>query len=49
MHIKDEVLSKGYFNINDGTSTRFWEDTWLAISRSRMLTLPYTILHGIGR
>jgi hypothetical protein len=29
MHIKDEVLSKGYFNINDGTSTRFWEDTWL--------------------
>jgi hypothetical protein len=29
MHIKDEVLSKGSFIIKDGTSTRFWEDTWL--------------------
>jgi hypothetical protein len=29
MHIKEEVLSKGSFIINDGTNTRFWEDTWL--------------------
>jgi hypothetical protein len=28
MHIKDEVLSKGTFEVKDGTNTRFWEDTW---------------------
>jgi hypothetical protein len=29
MRIKDEVLSNGYFVINDGTNTRFWDDTWI--------------------
>jgi hypothetical protein len=29
MHIKDEVLSKGTFEVKDGTNTRFWEDTWV--------------------
>jgi hypothetical protein len=27
MHIKDEVLAKGSFIIEDGTSTQFWDDT----------------------
>jgi len=26
MHIKDEVLAKGSFDIKDETNTRFWED-----------------------
>ena len=27
MHIKDEVLAKGSFDIKDGSKTRFWDDT----------------------
>jgi hypothetical protein len=27
MHIKDEVLANGSFDIKDGTNTRFWDDT----------------------
>jgi len=30
MHIKDEVLTKGSFDIRDGTHTRFWDDTWVS-------------------
>jgi len=29
MHIKDEVLAKGSFDIKDGSKTRFWDDTWV--------------------
>jgi hypothetical protein len=46
MHIKDEVLSKGCFNINDGTSTRFWEDTWLG---DKPLKDTYPYLYHIAR
>jgi hypothetical protein len=46
MHIKDEVLSKGCFNINDGTNTRFWEDTWLG---DKPLKDAYSSLYHIAR
>ena len=29
MKIKDEMLTCGSFQVNDGTQTRFWEDTWV--------------------
>jgi hypothetical protein len=29
MHIKDEVLSLGSFDIKDGTNVRFWDDIWI--------------------
>jgi hypothetical protein len=29
LSIKDVVLANGSFNIKDGTSTRFWDDTWV--------------------
>jgi hypothetical protein len=46
MHIKEEVLSKGSFIINDGTSTRFWEDTWLG---DKPLKDTYPSLYHIAR
>jgi hypothetical protein len=46
MHIKDEVISNGCFNINDGTSTRFWEDTWLG---DKPLKDTYPSLYHIVR
>jgi hypothetical protein len=46
MHIKDEVLSKGCFNINDVTNTRFWEDTWLG---DKPLKDTYPSLYHIVR
>jgi hypothetical protein len=46
MHIKDEVLSKGCFNINDGTGTRFSEDTWLG---DKPLKDTYPSLYHIAR
>jgi hypothetical protein len=29
MEVKDLVLSRGRFKVQDGTQARFWEDTWL--------------------
>jgi uncharacterized protein (DUF1684 family) len=46
MHIKNEVLSKGSFIINDGTNTRFWEDTWLG---DKTLKDTYPSLYHIAR
>jgi hypothetical protein len=46
MHIKDEVLSKGSFIIKDGTSTRFWEDTWLG---DKPLKDTYPSVYHIAR
>jgi hypothetical protein len=43
MHIKDEVLAKGSFIIKDGTSTRFWDDTWIG-DKPRKDTYP-TLYH----
>jgi hypothetical protein len=46
IHIKEEILSKGSFIINDGTSTRFWEDTWLG---DKPLKNTYPFLYHIAR
>lgn len=29
MKVKDETLSCGFFDVKDGTQTRFWEDSWV--------------------
>jgi hypothetical protein len=29
MEIKDEVLARGRFRVNNGTQARFWEDVWV--------------------
>jgi hypothetical protein len=29
MRVKQELFSRGAFKIGNGSSTRFWEDTWL--------------------
>jgi hypothetical protein len=46
MHIKDEMLSKGTFELKDGTNTRFWEDTWLV---DQPLKVKYPNLYNIVR
>jgi hypothetical protein len=46
MHIKDEVLSKGYFIIKDGTNTRFWDDTWIG---DKALKDTYPTLYNVVR
>jgi hypothetical protein len=46
MHIKDKALSNGSFIIKDGTSTRFWEDTWLG---DKPLKDNYASLYHIAR
>jgi hypothetical protein len=46
MHIKDEVLSLGSFDIKDGTNVRFWDDTWI---RDKPLKIQYANLYNIAR
>jgi hypothetical protein len=46
MHIKDEVLSKGTFEVKDGTNTRFLEDTWVG---DQPLKVKYPNLYNIVR
>jgi hypothetical protein len=46
MHIKDEVLSKGSFDIKDVTNVRFWDDTWI---RDKPLKAQYPNLYNIAR
>jgi hypothetical protein len=46
MHIKDEVLAKGSFNIKDGMNTRFWDDTWVG---DKHLKVKYPNLYNIVR
>ena len=46
MHIKDEVIAKGSFEIKDGTNTRFWDDTWVA---DKPLKVKYPSLYNIVR
>jgi len=29
MNVKDTFFRYGYFNVEDGSQTRFWVDTWL--------------------
>jgi hypothetical protein len=44
MHIKDEVLANGSFDIKDGTNTRFWDDTWVG---DKPLKVKYPSLYNI--
>ena len=44
MHIKDEVLHNGSFDIKDGTNTRFWDDTWV---EDKALKVKYPSLYNI--
>jgi hypothetical protein len=46
MHIKEEVLAKGSFNIRDGTNTRFWDDIWVG---DKPLKDKYPTLYNIVR
>ena len=46
MHIKDEVLAKGSFDIKDGSKTRFWDDTWVG---DLSFKVKYTSLYNIVR
>jgi len=44
MHIKEEVLTKGSFDIKDGTETRLWDDTWVG---DKPLKVSYPSLYNI--
>jgi hypothetical protein len=46
MHIKDELLTKGTFDVKDGTNTRFREDTWVG---DEPLKVKYPNLYNIVR
>jgi len=44
MHIKDEVLPKGSFDIKDENKMRFWDDTWVG---DKPLKVKYSSLYNI--
>jgi hypothetical protein len=46
MRIKDEVLSKGSFEIKDVTKTKFWDDTWVG---DKPLKVKYPSLYNVVR
>jgi hypothetical protein len=46
MELKDLVLQRGRFRVQDGTQTRFWEDLWLG---KDPLMLKYPNLYRIVR
>jgi hypothetical protein len=46
MEVKDLVLQRGRFRVQDGTQTRFWEDLWLG---KDPLMLKYPSLYRIVR
>jgi hypothetical protein len=46
MKVKDDFFKQGSFVVNNGMSTRFWEDTWLG---NRLLTDQYPSLYNIVR
>jgi hypothetical protein len=46
MEVKDLVLQRGRFRVQDGTRTRFWEDLWLG---KDPLMLKYPSLYRIVR
>jgi len=45
MKVKDEVLARGFFKINNGSQTRFWEDTWVGTCSFKHL---YPTLYNIA-
>lgn len=46
MEIKDEVLARGWFRVNNGTEARFWEDVWVGGQALREI---YPNLYNITR
>jgi hypothetical protein len=44
MKVKESFFSRGHFQIGDGQSTRFWEDTWLG---NEPLSKQYPSLYNI--
>ena len=44
MKMKDQFLSLGYFKVNNGSQTRFWEDVWLG---NQLLKLKFPSLFNI--
>ena len=44
MRVKNGFFSRGYFDVGDGTKTRFWEDTWLGTTS---LAHQYPSLYNI--
>ena len=44
--MKDQFLSLGYFKVNNGSQTRFWEDVWLG---NQPLKLKFPSLFNIVR
>jgi hypothetical protein len=46
MEVKNLVLERGRFNVQDGTQTRFWEDLWLG---KEPLMKKYPALYNIVR
>jgi hypothetical protein len=45
MKVKDEFFHRGHFKVGDGSSTRFWEDTWLGnMSLARQYPSLYNIV-----
>jgi hypothetical protein len=46
MEVKDLVLQRGMFRVQDGSQTRFWEDLWLG---KEPLMVKYPSLYKIVR
>ena len=44
--MKDQFLSLGYFEVNNGSQTRFWEDVWLG---NQPLKLKFPSLFNLVR
>jgi hypothetical protein len=44
MRVKEEYFSRGSFSLGDGSSIRFWEDTWLG---DRPMAAQYPSLYNI--
>jgi hypothetical protein len=46
MKIKDLFMSKGTFQVNDGSQTRFWGDNWLGLGA---LKFCFPLLYNLAR
>jgi hypothetical protein len=46
MEVKNLVLERGRFQVQDGSQTRFWEDLWLG---KEPLRVKYPALYNIAK
>jgi hypothetical protein len=46
MKIKDLFMSKGTFQVKDGSQARFWEDNWLGLGA---LKFRFPLLYNLAR